>query len=180
MTNPDETDEALMLAWRRGLRSAGDRLHDRLSRPFSAIAHALCGRGALAEEAVQEAFLRLVRSVEGYREGGAVRPWAYQIARNAARDLMRRRRPEVSLDAVPEPATTETPIESLLVREDVETASARLAELPPIHREVLVLRYGLGLAGSALAETLGITKSALWTRLSRARAALRKRVRDEM
>ena len=135
-------------------------------------------RSYRAEEAVQEASLRIVRGLTRFREGAPVRPWALEIARNATRDLLRRHRPHLSVDDVPEPAADTAPDAPLLRTEQAERVAVWIQALPPALREAVVMKYALGLANDEIAAALGIEKDALWTRLSRARRRLREMARD--
>jgi RNA polymerase sigma-70 factor (ECF subfamily) len=179
MATRDESDEDLIDAWRRGDRAAGGRLLVRLSRPVTAIVRAICGKPDLAEEAAQDAYVRITRNVHRFREGEPVRPWVYRIARTAAWDRLRRHRPNAALDADTEPEDLETPDAALLKKEQADRIAREIDDLPATLREALVLTYGLGLDSSAVAKVLDVEPGAVWTRLSRARAILRRRLADE-
>lgn len=172
-----ETDEALLRAYRNGDRGAGSALLERLRPDVAAVCRAVSGDREIAEEAVQETCLRFVKGVDGYRDGARVRPWVLQIARNATRDLLRRRRPHVSSDDVPEPAATDA---RLLRREDEEAVARHLSGLPAALREAMVLKYVRDLPNDEIAEALGIGLAALWARLSRARRLLRERIHADL
>jgi RNA polymerase sigma-70 factor (ECF subfamily) len=124
------------------------------------------GSRADAEEIVQEAFARLLPAwdkVRGYDDPEAwVRTVAFRLstsrwrrARVAARALPR-------LGAAPDVAPPDG------TRLDAERL---LAGLPPKHRQVLVLHYGLGLPVERIAADLGVAVGTVKSRLSRARAA---------
>ncbi len=138
-----------------------------------------------AEDVVQEAYMRAFRGFAGFA-GPDVRPWLLAIVRNAAyRWLSNRRRSAnvISLDeafgrseeGALEIASDAPSSEAELIRE-VDRANVRsaLAELPPIFREVLMLREIEGLAYREIAEITGAPIGTVMSRLSRGRSELRK------
>jgi len=173
------TDETLIRQYRDGRREAGESLLARLRPAIAAVCWATCGNAAIVEDAVQETCLRLLKGLPGYRDGSPVRPWAYQIARNCVRDMLRRRDSKVGIADVPEPAAGTAPETRLIAKEQSDRVARLIAELSPALREVVVMKYALDLDNDAIAETLGITMEALWARLSRARRELRERAHDD-
>lgn len=140
-----------------------------------------------AEDIVQEAYLRALRSFDTFR-GDEMRPWLLAIVRNAAyRWLNHRRRAGnvVSLEEAYAGSTGEEP--GVQIAADEPSAEARLigdaerdyvvralAELPPAFREVLVLRELEGLSYREIAEVTGAPIGTVMSRLSRGRGELRK------
>jgi RNA polymerase sigma-70 factor (ECF subfamily) len=142
-----------------------------------------------AEDIVQEAYLRAFRGFPGFR-GEDFRPWLLAIVRNTAYRWLNTQRKlgnVISLDdtfAVSN-ATEESSVlmlvadeptaEEMLIRRSEEGAVMHaLSELPPIFREIVVLREIEGLSYRALAEITGTEIGTVMSRLSRARAELRK------
>src|SRR5215217_184328 len=142
-----------------------------------------------AEDIVQEAYLRAFRGFDGFR-GDDFRPWLLAIVRNTAYRLLstqRKHRNGISLDdclagnsAVEEAsalavATQEPSAEEMLIkRADHSAVLHALSELPPVFREIVVLREIEGLSYQALAEITGAEIGTVTSRLSRARAELRR------
>lgn len=154
-------------------------LLDSVRRPVESVCRALMGDRDMAEEAAQQAMANILEGLPTFQEGRALRPWALQIARNAAIDLMRRRG-HARLEDVPEPADPSTPVEIALKREESARTARWIAALPPLLREAVVLKYAQGLPNGEIQEILGIGRDALWQRLSRARKALARRRHDEL
>jgi RNA polymerase sigma-70 factor, ECF subfamily len=138
-----------------------------------------------AEDVVQDAYMRAFRGFAGFA-GPDARPWLLAIVRNAAyRWLSNRRRSAnvISLDeafdrseeGAMELASDAPSSEAELIRE-VDRANVRraLGELPPIFREVLMLREIEGLAYREIAEISGAPIGTVMSRLSRGRSELRK------
>jgi RNA polymerase sigma-70 factor, ECF subfamily len=132
---------------------------------------------ATAEDVTALAFERAFRRRRTFdADRGGERPWLFGIARNAALDELRRRRRLATLVVEPE-AVAEEPAEDdgdvLLQRTAVRTA---LGELPPRDRELIALKFHVGLSNAELAQVLGISESNAGTTLHRAIQRLRKAV----
>lgn len=160
-----------------------------------AVARRILGSEEDARDAVQEAFLSALRSIEGFREGCAVATWLHRITVNAALMRLRsaRRHPERSLDTLL-PTFDDTghrvgytgPWRELGPEGEHERAELRvqvrraIAELPAHYRAVLVLRDIEELSTSEAAELLGLSPNAVKIRLHRARQALRTLLEPSM
>jgi RNA polymerase sigma-70 factor (ECF subfamily) len=148
-----------------------------------------------AEDIVQDSYMRAFRGFHGFA-GTDVKPWLLAIVRNAAyRWLSNRRRSTnvVSLDegfggpggasAELQIASEEPTAEAQLIGEvDRRLVRNALAELPPIFREVVVLREIEGLAYREISRVTGAPVGTVMSRLARGRRELRKvlgRLMDE-
>ena len=122
-----------------------------------------------AEDVVQEVFLRLYTCTVTFESMEHLRYWLIRVTVNVCRDMLKnpwRRR--ISLDNVPEPAF-EQPEQLELYQE--------VMMLPEKYRVVLVLFYYEELSTKEIGEILGLRQSAVTTRLSRARALLKQRLK---
>jgi RNA polymerase sigma-70 factor (ECF subfamily) len=145
-----------------------------------------------AADVTQETFISAYRSYGKFRGDAAVYTWLYQIAVNHSRNRLRkRRRPEASrtesLDAAfgttedgagqREIAdSTHAPHLAFERKEMQEKIVAAIEALPPDYREVVVLREMQGLSYTEIVEVTGLSMDNVKTRLSRARAMLRRRL----
>ena len=132
---------------------------------------------SLAEELVQETFVRVWRNAGGFEPGrGSVRGWIYTIARNVAHDLHRRRARQVPGGEAGDPGALDGRLDAVLVEITVRDA---LDDLRPEHRDVLVLAYHRGLPQTEVARALdlplGTVKSRTSTALRQLRTALLER-----
>ncbi len=159
--------------------SPGDR-EEPLSALYTAYGGQIYGLGVhllrdkgLAEDLVQETFVRLWRSAHRYDPArSSVRTFVFTLARRAAVDLWRRRGASVphELDEPEaEGAAGNDAFEHLLLRLAVGEA---LAELSAPHREVLELQYREDLTQAQIAERLGIPLGTVKTRAMHALRAL--------
>lgn len=126
----------------------------------------------LAEEAVQEAFLRY-HTANAKPAAGKEYAYLQSVALNTARSMIRReQRGKELLDE--QPRFFPTPEEQLIDKEDDEQLLAALDQLSPRQREVLVLRHCAVLSERKTAEVLSISPGSVKTHASRGRDALRQ------
>lgn len=130
---------------------------------------------AVAEELVQDLFLRLWERRVEWQGGPPSRSYLYQAARNRAFDHLKRLRiaERSALELVDD--DTEPPVcEAVLDAEDLRTALQRAIErLPPRTREVFVLSKGHGLTYPQIAEALAISVKTVESQMTRAFRLLR-------
>jgi len=132
---------------------------------------------SLAEDIVQETMLRAWRSREALQDGDAARAWLMTIARREHARLYERKRLElVSLDGelgeeylAPSPA-----VEWPSARHELEELRDAILKLPIAYRQPLVMQVLGGFTTKEIARELGLSLTAVLTRLFRARNALRK------
>jgi len=172
------SDEALVLLAARSEQTALAELYDRYGRPAYGLALRVLRDEALAEDAVQDAFLGLWRSASRFvPERGTASTWILTLVHRRAVDLVRReeRRRTDSLEHAPEQGGGSADEEAWLrlQRERVQDA---LRLLPDQQREALELAYYGGFTQSELAERLGqplgTIKSRMFAGLSRLRELL--------
>jgi len=133
------------------------------------------GDRGLAEEAVQETFVRAWRAGARFDpEIGSLRTWLFAILRNVVIDARRARssRHEVAVDA-PEPI--DDPLERTLVAWQVEEALRRIGDA---HREVIVQTHLLGRPHSELAAELGVPEGTIKSRVYYGLKALRNAMEE--
>jgi RNA polymerase sigma factor (sigma-70 family) len=136
------------------------------------FARTLCSTPEDAEDAAQEALIVLYRKIGTLRVTAALASWMFRIVRN---ECIRRTRLALRK---PAPAATVEPSaeDAALARLEVERIVDSIASLPAEQRAVLVLRDIQGLSGAATAETLGLSRAAMKSRLHRGRETLHARL----
>jgi RNA polymerase sigma-70 factor (ECF subfamily) len=139
------------------------------------------GDRGLAEEAVQETFLRAWSAAERFDpELGSLRTWLFAIARNVVIDISRSRavRPRLSEHAEVEDRADESedPYAHALLAWEVEEALRRLGEA---HRTVLLETYFRARPYAEVAAELGIPEGTVKSRLSRARGRLAELLNEQ-
>lgn len=119
----------------------------------------------LAEDLMQETFVKATRSLGGYR-GGNPRSWLFAIARSVHIDDTRRHRP-VPVADVGEPGMVDTDVT------EVDAIERTLGRLPERQRTALLLCDRAGLSYSEVADALGCTPAAAKVLIHRARVGFR-------
>lgn len=178
------TDEELVEAFQQGDRSAFDILVQRWERKIRSALYRVVGSHDEARDLAQEAFLKSYRALGSFKLEARFSSWLYQIALNAARDRLRRRRTrhDVSLDSVEETADRPlgrpdpSALDLVESRDLSRLVAAAVAELPEEQREVVVLKEYQGLTFAEIAEALDVPLSTVKTRLYRGLGQLRLRL----
>lgn len=162
---------------RGGDRAAYRILVDRTAQPLFRLAARLLGNEADAEDALQEAYVKAYRALEGGRFDGRseVRTWLYRIVTNAALDALRRRAVRPAGDDAPLAGLPDDGHASPDARIALREFDAWLGELPPDQRVAMVLCGVEGLSNAEAADVLGVSAGAVEQRLVRARATLRQK-----
>jgi RNA polymerase sigma-70 factor (ECF subfamily) len=173
-------DDALMARVASGDTAAFARLMERHVDGAFRVALRILGRRAAAEDAVQDAFLRLWSKAGSWRPGGAkVSTWLWRVTVNLCLDERRRGSP-VPLEAAPEPADPAPAADTALAAAEQDRAlAAAVVTLPERQRAAIGLVYGSGASNGEAAAALGISVGALEQLLVRAKRALRERLKDE-
>lgn len=138
-----------------------------------------------ALDITQEVFLRAIPALDRFDPDRPLWPWLRRITTNLCLNHLRSRRPVDSLDGEWDPDEG-SPLARLAGSDDTAAAAeARLgreavmealADLPPLHRMVVILRHQDGLTYPEIARELGLPLGTVKTYLFRARRALRERL----
>jgi RNA polymerase sigma-70 factor, ECF subfamily len=132
------------------------------------------------DDVLQEVFLRVESAVQALRDEERFGPWIYRVARNAIVDSHRRRARQPLLSAEIDPSIDSVDEEacgpSALEAELAGYVVGVVAELPSPYREALTLTELQGLTQQAAADALGISLSAMKSRVQRGREKLRELV----
>ncbi len=175
----------LMLAAKQGDRQAFDALVETLRGRAFHVARSLVGSREDALDLSQEAFLKVFRARETFREGEPFLPWFHRILRNTCFSFLRQRGrlKKLSLSAGAEDEgdwelADEGPAPDANLEADERARAFRVAlgRLSAKDREILVLRHFEELTYRELAEALGIPEGTVMSRLFHARRRLRERL----
>ena len=144
----------------------------------------LSRRCEVAEDLLEETWLRLVARAGGLRDDTQLGPWLFTVARNLHSSWRRARALEAERLAVltpcwPEPERGESPFQAAARSETERRLEGALARLPLGDREVLLLVGVEGLTPAVAATVCGVTPEALRKRLQRARERLAAEMAEE-
>lgn len=180
----EEADHRLIEAIRGGDIERYGELVARYERQVYGVAWSRLGDAGMAEEASQLAFIHAFRHLGLLRDANRFGAWLTRIARGVAINLGLRQRRELrkrqlwSLECVESDAVSPAPaIEKTAAPDHLREA---LADLPPRHRECLLLFYLEGRSVTECASRVGISEVAFKVRLHRARRALRANLENRL
>ena len=142
------------------------------------VCRAIAGDDAIADEAVEAAWVVAWKKLEQVRGPAQLRPWLVSVAANEVRHLLRKRRRraevELPIDPVTEPGGTDpdTGVAAVDLR-------AALSRLDPDDAALLAMRYVAGFDSSELALATGISPSGTRSRIERLLKKLREDLGDD-
>ncbi len=160
----DTTDEELVLRARtEPIQPAFKILYERHERDVFRFILRLVRDRTLAEDLLQETFLRAYRHLDRFDTNRSFRAWLYGIARYASLNALRGRRDAAQLsDSVAARIHVVAEVES---REQAARARAALDQLPPETRALLIQRHALGMKLAELAESYDVAERTIRNRL---------------
>ena len=169
-------DEELMLAVARGDLEAFGELVRRHQRSAWNAAWRMLGDAAEAEDAAQDAFLKILDAAPRYRPTASFRTYLYRVITRLCLDRLEKKRPQY-MDRLPAaPSTDPGPPETLARQEAGEAVRRALDTLPPRQRAALVLRHYEELSYQEIADAMGTSVKSVERLLGRAREALQGRL----
>ena len=175
---PALTDECLMAKFRDGEDAAFGPLYDRYKDKLYRFVAAFCVRDArLAEDRLQEIFLRVVKARGQYDPERKFSAWLYAIARNVCRDHYKGFVQQAKLFVLGQDELVESAGQRPHAVEDRELGElvrAAVDALPEDAKAVFELREVEGLSHQEIAATLGISEANAKTTLCRAKKQLRQ------
>jgi len=177
------SDQTLMLAYAAGDAAAFDQLYGRhRARLYRYLLRQLRD-GALADEAFQDIWQRVISARQGWKPEAAFATWLYRIAHNRLTDHWRalKHRPPTPDNAderterVPDPDTPERNLSEFEQRRRLQLA---LDELPEEQREVVLLRLEQELSLEEIGDITGVGRETVKSRLRYAMDKLRTRLNE--
>jgi RNA polymerase sigma-70 factor, ECF subfamily len=193
----DESDEALMTAYRAGETRAFEKLLARHEKPIWNFLRRFSRDAEAAEDLLQEVFLRVVKDAQeaeaAWKGNAKFSTWLYTIARNLCIDRARRavHREAASLDGT-EPADAESttslhdrlaspdaPADVVVAgRQTARRIDRAIAELPDDQREVFLMREVMELPFAEIASVVGASEPTVKSRMRYALEKLRTALAD--
>lgn len=184
-----QVDPALVKACQRGDAGAMEAL----IRATYADVYALCRRMLAdpdeAADATQEVFVRVMRSVLGFRGESAFGTWLHRVTVNVCLTALRKRSRARAAgtvaggtpfalpgDEIAVASTADAPEERAVTADLAARSEVALASLPEDARTVVVLRDIEGLSTKEVADVLGVSENVVKVRLHRAHARLRSMI----
>jgi len=175
------SDRELMERLQRREPQALSELYDRYGRLVYSLILRVVRDTGIAEDLVQETFLRVWNRVQGFdAQRGSIGPWLLAVARNRAIDYLRsasgRERNAVEFEETDHPALYTDMEQDILTSDATRRIKAAMEKLSANQRQVIELAYFEGLSQTEMAERMG---QPLGTVKTWVRTAL-KHLRDEL
>jgi RNA polymerase sigma-70 factor (ECF subfamily) len=203
-------ERQLCAALRRGDEAAFRRLVSVYHAPLRRLALSYVRSAAVADEVVQETWLGVIRGIGSFEERSSLKTWIFRILANTAKTRAQREARSVPLSALapaededgpavdparfldqqherwpghwasPPARWDELPEEHLTGRETLATLQGAIESLPPMQRQVIVLRDVEGWESEEVCELLGLSEGNQRVLLHRARSKVRQALEDEL
>lgn len=171
--NAASPDEELVRWAQQGQRAAFGLLYDRYAASIYGYCYRRLGEREAAQDATADTFRKALSALPSYRPA-VFRAWLFAIARNVVADVLRRRRPDLPLEAALELPDTRDSIEDAAVtRADVASLVALLPRLTPDQHDAVAL-WLAGLTPAEIGAVSGKSRGAVDMTLHRALARLRE------
>ena len=179
-----ESELQLVGRLRTGDPAAFDAVHEAFNGRLYNFLARLSNHRDVAEDLLEETWLRLVRHAGRLRPDTRLGPWLFTVARHLYASYCRSRVLEDShaaglMGLWPQGQPGPSPFEAVEARETERRLARALASLPLTYREALLLVVIEGLRHSEAAEICGVTTEAMRQRVSRGRALLVRRLTDD-
>jgi RNA polymerase sigma-70 factor (ECF subfamily) len=178
--DPEVSDAELLQRAKAGERDAFGAIYGRYQHIVYRFARAMTGSADVAADVAQEVFVTFMRDLGRYDAArGALPTYLYGIARNISRHRLRRERRFLSMESIDAASSNgrpDDPANGLATAQTIARLRVALGMLPTRYREVIVLSELHELPGPVVAEIVGISASAVRSRLHRGRRMLKVRI----
>ena len=187
---PDDSisDADLLSAYAKGDAASLDLLVARYRQALFSWLMGTVGNRADAEDLFQDIWFRVIRHAERFNDV-SFKAWLWKIARNIVIDFRRKRKPDLSLDAVEDEddqplvnqltASGMGPAESVEREDLTKRVMCAVSSLPEVQRDVFLMRVQGNLSFGEIAATLGIPLNTALGRMHDAMMKLKKLLAEE-
>lgn len=166
--------------------SAFNRLMETHERRMYAVALRMCANREDAQDCLQEAMLRIYRSISSFKSQSSFATWVYRITMNTCLDELRKKKNKqnTSLDSLldmgwsPQDETS-SPERQTIQEEARQYLHKAIQTLPEDMRSAIVLRDIQGLTYEEIAQALDINVGTIKSRISRGREKLREKLKQK-
>ena len=179
---PDDDERRLIELSLRGDGEAFRKLVERHYRIVVSVAYRALGSLPAAEDCAQDVFIKVHQKLHLYRSDRPFINWLHRVTANTVTDAIRRRRVDLSLDALRHeaPSGLGDPAEAAALREQRTAVRAAMAGLPGRLRDTIILQVYHELSYQEIAQVLDIPIGTVMSRIHNAKRQLRRRLAGYM
>ncbi len=177
-------EEKLISRAARGDAAAFNELLGMHEKRMYAVCLRMCANHEDAQDCLQEAMLRIYRSISGFKGQSTFSTWIYRVTMNTCLDELRKKKnkPSTSLDSLLDTGWSpsddyDTPEHRAIEGERKTAIQNAIADLPEDMRSAVVLRDIEGFSYDEISGMLGINVGTIKSRISRGREKLREKIR---
>lgn len=188
MPDAEKSDAELLQAFAQGDLASMDQLVARYRQALFSWLLGMTGNRADAEDLFQDIWFRVIRHAGRFNDV-SFKAWLWKIARNLLIDFRRKRKPDLSLDAVDDEddqplldqltAKGAGPAEAVELGDMTKRVMRAVTALPEVQRDVFLMRVQGDLYFTEIAETLGIPLNTALGRMHDAMTKLKKLLAKE-
>ncbi len=188
MTDAETSDAELLQAFAKGDSTAMDQLVGRYRQALFSWMLGMTGNRSDAEDLFQDVWIRVIRHAGRFNDV-SFKAWLWKIARNLLIDFRRKRKPDISLDAVDDEddhplveqltAKGTGPAKAVELDDMTKRVMRAVTTLPEVQRDVFLMRVQGDLSFSEIAETLNIPLNTALGRMHDAMTKLKRLLAEE-
>lgn len=165
-------------------RNKAEQLYNRYRSTMLYIANGILHDNNLAEDAVSESFIKIIKNLDKINESDCYRTRAFLviIVRNVSIDMLRNQKCDTTVpfdDYLDYEENGESVFEDIATKITLERVVSNIKKLKSNYTDILYLKAIYGYSTEKIAEILDITKENVLVRLNRARIALKEQLRKE-
>lgn len=166
-------DDCLVEGLKNGDDSAFEALIDSCGDRLVKMCFLILKDRSLAEDAVQEVFVQIYRSVKKFKGNSSLYTWIYRIAVNKCRDILKKKNEYSPIDEV-DVLSDEDVEKQVVLSSERQRVRDVVFSMKPIYREVVTLFYFEELSIKEICEILGEGEGTVKSKLHRARKFLKE------
>ena len=149
------------------------------TEPLLRLAYYYVKDTQIAEDIVQEVFIKMYNSQTNYEERGELKAYLYKMTSNKSKDYLKSwSYRNVQLQNKIFPSASKTEVDELVRKDEQTIIGDAILELPIKYREVLIYYYFNDMKISEVASILSTSESTIKTRLGRGKELLKKKLKD--
>ena len=180
--NMQKNDSILIEEYRRGDKNAFAELFKKYKNTVYNFIFRLVGNPDIAEDLLENTFIKMIKSLDKYKERNKFKQWLFTIANSVTMDYLRKKKREYIVDPIEEwmELSDASPSPQFLLeqKEMANLIENKISNLPPKQKQVFIMRQESDLTFKEIAEILECPISTVLSRMHNAVLNLRRFIRE--